>query len=206
MSVDFKNSRTKENLMRSFAGECQARTRYSLAAEEAKKKNMYFIQNIFKLTAHQEEQHAKVFYDFLKQENGINISVDGAYPVGNYSDLVELLREAEHNETEEFTKVYPSFAEIAEEEGFPTIAEAFRNIAKIEHSHAERFKCFAELLEQGRMFKSSTPIDWICLNCGNIVNSSDAPKICPVCHKPEGYWVPYKYYKFCAEKYFAECC
>lgn len=205
MAVDFKTSKTRENLMRAFAGESQARNRYDFAAEEAKKQNMFFIQNIFKLTAKQEHQHAKVFYDFLKQENGANIEIDGAYPVGNYTELTQLLRDAEHNENEEFSNVYPSFADIAEQEGFPVIANAFREIAKIEDTHAKRFSCFAELLEQSRMFKSNTPIEWICLNCGEIVIATEAPKMCPVCHKEQGYFVPYKYYKFCAQKYSMPC-
>lgn len=199
--MNFTDSETKINLMRAFAGESQARNRYDFAAELAKKQNMYFISNIFKLTAKQEQQHAKIFYDFLRQENGSNITIDAAYPVGNYDSLEELLDSSRHNEDEEHLTVYPAFAETAMREGYPTIAQAWQDIAKIEGEHSRRFAAFSALMRECRLFKGDEDTEWICLNCGHIFVGKEVPKACPVCRHPQGYFVPYKYYKFIAEEY-----
>lgn len=201
MSVDFNSSRTKANLMRAFAGESQARNRYTFAADKAKKMGCYFISNIFTLTANQEKQHAEIFYDHLRQANGENIDIDGTYPVGNYDKLEDLLRSAKHNEYEEYEKVYPEFAAVAREEGFVDIAYSFEKIAEIEKTHGDRFQCFAELLENSKMFEGEEDTEWLCLNCGHIHKGKNVPKQCPVCTAAQGYFVPYKYYKFVAAKY-----
>lgn len=201
MPVDFNSSRTKANLMKAFAGESQARNRYTFAADKAKKMGCYFISNIFTLTANQEKQHAEIFYDHLRQANGENIDIDGTYPVDNYDKLEDLLRSAKHNEYEEYEKVYPEFAAVAQEEGFVDIAYSFEKIAEIEKTHGDRFECFAQLLENSKMFEGEDDTEWLCLNCGHIHRGKIVPKQCPVCTAAQGYFVPYKYYKFIAAKY-----
>ena len=132
MSVDFYESKTRVNLMRAFAGESQARNRYTFAAEKAKKMGCWLIYNVFNLTANQEKAHAEIFYNHLKPENGETIVIDnGGYPVDNYDTIEELLRAAQHNEYDEYETAYPEFARIAKEEGFHDIAFSFEKIAEI---------------------------------------------------------------------------
>ncbi len=202
MSVSFAESRTRINLMRAFAGESQARNRYTFAASKAKQLGCYFIYNIFTLTANQEKEHAEIFYNHLKAENGKTIVIDNAgYPVDNFDVLDRLLRSAQHNEYEEADSVYPEFARIAREEGFADIANSFEKIAAIEKVHGDRFGCFAELIEKGTMYEGDENTEWICLNCGYIYKGKTVPQKCPVCEHDRGYFVPYKYYKFVAGKY-----
>ena len=131
MAVDFKTSETKNNLMRAFAGESQARNRYTFAASQAKQQKLQVLERIFKYTADQEKEHAKVFYDFLKEMAGETIHIDGGYPVDVDPGLAGLLRMAEHNEMEEYGVVYKAFGDKAKEEGFKAIAYAFYQIAEI---------------------------------------------------------------------------
>ena len=201
MAVIFSQSLTKDNLMKSFAGESQARNRYTFSADIAKKQNMYVIQQVFDMTAHQEKEHAKIFFDFLKEVNGTAININTGYPVGNYDDLAQLLRDSQHNEYQEGGVLYPDFARIARDEGFIPIATAFEKIAEIEKGHGNRFGAFAELIEQGKLFKADTETEWFCLNCGHMHKGLEAPGQCPVCHHAQGYFVPYKYYKLLASDY-----
>lgn len=199
--MNLAESATKANLMKAFAGESMARNRYHFAASLAKKQNMYIVQQIFDFTAHQENQHAKIFYDFLKEMNGGSIDICAGYPVGNYDDLGKLLRDAQHHEYQEHNVIYPEFARVARDEGFAPIATAFDEIARIEETHGNRFGAFAELIEQAKIFKADGETAWICLNCGHIHIGAEAPKACPVCHHAQGYFVPEKYYKFLASEY-----
>lgn len=187
--MEFKNSQTRDNLMRAFAGESQARNRYTFAAEKAKEQKLYVIQAVFEYTADQERAHAKVYYDHLKELSGENIVVDGGYPVDIYSTILEDLKAAHHNEYEEYEDVYVKFAEIAEEEGFKAAANSFRKIAEIEKTHGDRFEKFAKYIEEGKLFLNDEKTQWLCLNCGNIHNGKEAPKVCPVCSYPQGYFV-----------------
>lgn len=196
--MQLKDSQTKINLMRSFAGESQARNRYTYAAEAAKKQNLHVIEAVFKFTAEQEKEHGKIFYNFLKELTGETITIDGGYPVGVYDDIIKLLRSSQHNEFEEFEPVYPDFAKIANQEGFTNIGAKFNQIAKIEKTHGDRFGMFADLLEQGRLFVSDVEEEWMCLNCGYVHKSSEAPKTCPVCSHPQGYFVRLKLAPFTA--------
>ena len=189
MPVNFKDSKTKENLMRAFAGESQARNRYTFAAEEAAAQKLYVVEAIFKFTAEQELAHAKVFYDKLQECAGENICVDGAYPADITNSVVELLEKAEHNELEEYKDAYKNFADVAEQEGFLPIASAFRQIGEIEKTHAERFGEIAKLLREDKLFVADAKADWMCLNCGNIINAEKAPPVCPVCSHERGYFV-----------------
>ncbi len=192
MAVDFKNSETKDNLMRAFAGESQARNRYTFAAERAKKENLYVVGAVFEYTAGQEKEHAEVFYDHLKELAGETIHVDGGYPVDLEEDVAKLLRKAQHNEYEEHDPVYKTFADKAQEEGFPKVAASFRMIAEIEKIHGDRFGRLADLLEQKKLFVSDVKTAWICLNCGYVFEGEAVPEKCPVCDHDRGYFIRFE--------------
>ncbi len=187
--ADLKNSQTKDNLMRAFAGESQARNRYIMAAEQAKKQNLAVIEAVFRYTAHQEKEHAEIFYHHLREMAGETIYIDGGYPVDLSEDIAKLLRMAQHNEYEEHDSVYASFAETARAEGFPAVEASFRMIADIEKIHGDRFGKFAEMLEQNKLFASNIKTGWICLNCGHVYEGESVPEVCPVCHHDRGYFI-----------------
>lgn len=189
MAVDFRNSETKDNLMRSFAGESQARNRYTIAAAQAKKQNLHVIEAVFTYTANQEKEHAEIFYNHLKELGGETIHIDGGYPVDISQNLADLLRMAQHNEYEEHDDVYKSFGEKAKEEGFHAIANSFFLIAEIEKVHGDRFGRFAELMEKDMLFRAPEKTSWICLNCGYIYEGEAAPQKCPVCVHDQGYFI-----------------
>lgn len=199
MAVDFKTSETMKNLMKAFAGESQARNRYTIAAGQAKKENLYVISAIFKFTAKQEKEHAEIFYNHLKEMAGENIAIDGTYPVDISESIIELLRYAEHNELEEYGDVYKHFAEVATNEGFPKVAAHFNLIAEVEKTHAERFTHFADLLEQNKLFLSDVSCQWMCLNCGHIIDSTQVPEKCPVCDHDKGYFVRLEFAPYTAK-------
>lgn len=189
MSVAFKDSETKDNLMRAFAGESQARNRYTFAAGKAKRENMYVVQAVFEFTANQEKEHAEIFYNHLAELAGETIHVDGGYPVDITENIVELLRRAQHNEYEEHDPVYKTFGDKAKEEGFDNVAHSFYNIAEIEKLHGDRFGHIADLLEQNKLFVSDVKTGWFCLNCGFVIEGFKAPEKCPVCQHDKGYFV-----------------
>ena len=189
MSTEFKNSQTKDNLMRAFAGESQARNRYTFAASQAKSQNLYVIQSIFQFTADQEKEHAEIYYNHLTELAGENIHVDGGYPVDISSRVVDLLKFAQHNEYEEWQDVYKKFGDIAKEEGFHKVASSFHMIAEIEKTHGDRFGKFAEMMEQDKLFVSDVKTGWMCLNCGYIYTGTQAPAVCPVCSHDQGYFI-----------------
>lgn len=192
MPVDFKNSETKNNLMRAFAGESQARNRYNIAASQAKEQNLYVISAVFNFTAEQEKEHAAIFYKHLSDLGSQNIHIDGTYPVDINQDVAKLLRFAQHNEYEEHNDVYKAFAEKAREEGFSGVAASFEMISNIEKTHGDRFGMFADLLEQNKLFVSDVETAWMCLECGNIYHGTAVPPVCPVCHHDRGYFVRLK--------------
>ncbi len=189
MGISFSESQTKANLLRAFAGESQARNRYTFAASAAKKAGLAVIQAVFLMTAEQELAHAKVFYDFLKPCNGENIEIDGTYPVNQDEKVLDLLKAAAHNESQEHKVDYPAFARVARQEGFEQIHKSFEMIAGVEAVHAERFWHFAKLMEEGKLFVSDVETGWMCLKCGMVVHSTMAPAQCPVCKHPQGYFV-----------------
>ena len=189
MSVAFEQSETRLNLMRAFAGESQARNRYTFAASLAKRKGLEVLQQVFLFTADQEKAHAKVFYDLLQPVAGETITVDGGYPVDLSSDMLDLLKAAAHNENEEHDSVYSNFSKIAAQEGFDTIAHTFTMIAGIEKTHAQRFERFAQLMEENKLFVSDVETGWVCLNCGQVIHSTAAPAVCPVCKHGQGFYV-----------------
>ena len=189
MSVTFQESETLQNLMRAFAGESQAQSRYVFAAELARQQKLPVAEAVFLFTAQQECAHAKVFYQHLSALSGETIPAEGSWPVDLGNDLLLLLRAAQHNEFQEWQDVYPAFADAAQQEGFPQAEQSFRQIALIEKSHGQRFGRLADLLEEGKLFLSDAACGWMCLNCGHILNAAEAPKQCPVCHHEQGYFI-----------------
>ena len=191
MAVKFSESKTKENLMRAFAGESQARNRYTVAAERAEEEGMLTVADIFLYTADQERAHAERFYELLKGLSGETVHIDGSYPIDQQDSLEGLLRAAEHNEHEEYADVYQAFGDTAKEEGFHEAASAFYQIAEIEHIHEKRFGELAEMLETNTYYNSDNVSKWMCTNCGYIHEGQLAPKVCPVCRHEQGYFIPY---------------
>ena len=187
--MELKQSETLKNLMRAFAGESQARNRYTFAASAAKAAKLHVVECIFQFTADQEKEHAEIFMKHMQELNGTTQLVDGTYPVETTENVLELLRFAQHNEYEEHQPVYPAFAETARKEGFPEIAASFTEIAKIEKTHGDRFGRFADLLEQGKLFVASAETKWMCLNCGHIYEGTAVPEACPVCRHDKGFFI-----------------
>ena len=188
-NLDFADSETLQNLMRAFAGESQARNRYTFAASFARSKGLPVIARVFEFTAEQERAHAKVFYNFLKPFAGKTIAIDGTYPVDIYPDVLGHLNAARHNEYQEWEHDYAAFARVAYEEGFEVIGKHFADIAAIEKTHGDRFGLFADLLKEGRLHEDRHETAWICLNCGHIVHAGLAPNECPVCRHGQGHFV-----------------
>ncbi len=186
-----KDSITKVNLMRAFAGESQARNRYTFGASQAKQDKLILIERMFLYTADQERAHAKVFFDHLKELSGGTIHIDGGYPVEVFDNILQTLRAAQHDEYQEYEEIYKNFANTAREEGFIAVANSFEQISQIEKTHGDRFGDFAQKIESGTLFKSDKEEQWICLNCGHIHTSKEAPKSCPVCQHPQGYFILY---------------
>lgn len=178
--VNFSESVTKDNLMRAFAGESQARNRYTFAASQAKKNGLYVISAVFAFTASQEKEHAEIFYNHLKDLSGSTIAVDGGYPVDISENMADLLAMAQHNEYEEHDSVYKSFGDMAKKEGFDRIASSFLQIAEIEKVHGDRFGRYAKLIQEGKLFVSDVEEEWMCLNCGYVFKGTKAPQVCPV--------------------------
>ncbi len=190
MAIDFKVSKTRVNLMRAFAGESQARNRYTIAADAAKKQGLYSVSQVFLFTADQERAHAERYYDLLKNLSGTTIDISGGYPVDHFDSVVELLKKAEHNELEEADDVYQAFGNEAKAEGFTEAAATFFQIAEVEAIHARRFGKLAELLEQNKYFESDSSGKWMCMNCGHIQAGKMVPAVCPVCRYEQGYFIP----------------
>lgn len=187
--MEFKDSVTKDNLMRAFAGESQARNRYTFAANKARELGFAVIGDVFLYTANQEKEHAEIFYNHLKELAGENICVDGCYPIDLSDKVEDLLAMAQHNEYEEHDDVYKSFADKAKEEGFMKVAASFEMIAEIEKTHGDRFGYYMKLIQEGKLLKSDKQELWICQNCGYIHEGESVPPVCPVCQHDKGYFI-----------------
>lgn len=184
-----KGSQTAENLMKSFAGECQARTRYTYYSSTAKKEGFVQIANIFMETAEQEKEHAKRFYKFLKEDYiDEPIEINASYPVSFHQETLKNLLAAAAGENEEWTDLYPTFADIAEKEGYPEVAFVYRKITEVEKRHEARYKKLAENIQAGTVFKKDEGTLWKCLNCGYIYEGAEAPATCPACVHPQAYF------------------
>lgn len=180
-----KGTRTEKNLLASFAGESQARTRYTFFASQAKKDGYVQIQKFFEETADNEKEHAKRFFKFLE---GGAVEITATYPAGIIGTTSENLAAAADGEHEEHTLLYPEAAKIADEEGFPEIAATFRNIAMVEKHHEERYRALLKNITEGKVFKKDSSIKWKCGNCGYIYEGAVAPDKCPACLHPQSYF------------------
>lgn len=184
-----KGTRTEQNLMKSFAGESQARSRYTYFASVAKKEGYEQIAAIFMETAEQEKEHAKRFFKFL--EGGM-VEITACYPAGVIGTTAQNLEEAANGENEEWEDLYPEFAKIAEEEGFPQIATAFKMIARVEAEHEKRYRTLLERVIAEKVFEREDAIEWQCRNCGYVHTGKKAPETCPACIHPKAYFEPKK--------------
>lgn len=184
-----KGTKTGENLMKAFAGESQARNRYTFYASIAKKDKLIQISNLFTETAENEKEHAKIFFRFLNDESlmGSTVKITADFPV-MLNSTKDNLHAAAMGEHEEWDKLYPSFADVAEKEGFKFIASVFRHIAEIEKRHEIRFKKLLDNLNNNKIFKKDSIVLWKCTNCGYIYEGEEAPEICPACAHPKGYF------------------
>ncbi len=180
-----KGTKTEKNLLKAFAGESQARMRYDYFAKQARKDGLVQIAMIFDETALNEKEHAKRFFKFL--EGGME-EITASYPAGKIGTTLENLKSAAEGENEEWTKLYPEFAKVADEEGFDDVAVCFRKIAEVEKAHEERYRKLYDNLEKGEVFKSGDKIVWKCLNCGYLHEGKTAPEVCPACLHPQAYF------------------
>ncbi|PLX00311.1 MAG: rubrerythrin family protein [Marinilabiliales bacterium] len=184
MEKSLKGTKTEQNLLKSFAGESQARNRYEFFAKVAKKEGYEQIANIFMETALQEKEHAKRFFKFL--EGGMT-EITASYPAGVIGTTMENLKAAAEGENEEWTELYPHFAEVAQEEGFPKVATAFKMIAKVEEEHERRYLKLLQNLSEDKVFVKDGKVWWKCINCGYVYQSAKALETCPACLHPKAY-------------------
>ncbi|MDD3665467.1 MAG: rubrerythrin family protein [Bacteroidales bacterium] len=180
-----KGTRTEQNLLKSFAGESQARNRYTFFAKKAREEGYEQIAALFEETARQEETHAKQFFKFL--EGGM-VEITASYPAGMIGNTAENLLAAAEGENEEWSDLYPEFARIAEEEGFKQIAVKFKAIAKVEAEHEKRYRKLLANIENGEVFKKKKKVRWVCRKCGFVHESENAPQKCPACDHPQAYF------------------
>jgi len=180
-----KGTQTEKNLLISFAGESQARNRYTMFASEAKKAGFEQIAAIFLETAEQEKEHAKKFFSYLE---GGDVEITATYPAGKVGTTAENLLASANGENEEWTDAYPHFAEVAEAEGFANIAATFRKIAAVEAQHEKRYRRLLERVEKDQVFAREEETTWQCRNCGHVHVGKDAPKACPTCAHPQAYF------------------
>ena len=183
--MSIKGTKTEKNLLKSFAGESQARNRYTFFASKARKEGFEQIAAFFEETAAQEKEHAKLFFKFL--EGGM-VEITASYPAGVIGSTAENLLAAAEGEFEEWDLLYPEFARIAEEEGFPKIAAAFKLVATVEKRHEERYRKLLQNIENDEVFKRSDKREWACRNCGFVYNGEKAPDICPCCDHPKAFF------------------
>ncbi|MCX6013379.1 MAG: rubrerythrin family protein [Chloroflexi bacterium] len=192
MKKSIKGTRTEKNLLAAFAGESQARNRYTFFASVARKEGYEQIANIFIETAGNEKEHAEVFFKYLE---GGDLEIIAAYPAGIIADTKTNLEAAAAGEKLEWSKIYPEFGKIAKEEGFADIATSFKEIAEVEEFHEKRYRKLAKNIGSGEVFKKKTSIKWHCTNCGYIHEGPEAPKECPACKHEQAY------YEMLAENY-----
>ena len=183
--MELKGSQTEKNLLAAFAGESQARNRYTFFASKAKKEGYEQISAIFQETANNEKEHAELFFKLLK---GGMVEITASYPAGVIGPTAMNLKEAADGEKLEWGTLYPNFAEIAEKEGFKEVANTFRMVAKVEMEHERRYLKLLANVEQGKVFKKDKPIKWKCRNCGHVYEGNEAPERCPVCDHARSYF------------------
>jgi len=180
-----QGSKTEKNLLAAFAGESQARNRYTYFAGQARKDGFVQIANIFEETANQEKEHAKRFFKFLE---GGAVEITATYPAGSICSTLENLKAAATGENEEWTALYPEFAKTAREEGFEAVAKVFENVMVAEKQHEKRYLALHENIKHNRVFKRDKSVVWRCINCGYLHTGAEAPQNCPACAHPRDYY------------------
>jgi len=183
--VELEGSETDKNLMAAFAGESQARNRYTYFASQAMKDGFVQISKIFEETANQEKEHAKRLFKFM---TGGEAEITGAFPFGVIGETVDNLKAGAAGENHEYSTMYPGFAKIAREEGFDEIASVFEAIAVAEKQHEKRYLALAANIEEGKVFKKDEPVVWRCQNCGYVHEGPEAPELCPACAHPRAHF------------------
>jgi len=185
MSKSIKGTKTEQNLLKAFAGESQARNRYTYFSSVAKKAGLEQIANIFIETAENEKEHAKVFFKHLE---GGDVEITAVYPAGPIADTKTNLEAAAAGENLEWTTLYADFGKIAKDEGFAEVARAFEQISKVERFHESRYRKLINNLANSEVFKKKTSVKWHCANCGYVIEGAEAPKECPACKHPQAYF------------------
>jgi rubrerythrin len=183
--MSIAGTQTEKNLLKAFAGESQAKNRYTFFATTAKKEEYEQIAVLFMETALQEEQHAKIFFKFME---GNPVEITATYPAGKIATTPENLKAAAMGENEEWTSLYPSFSETASKEGFPKVALAFKLISKIESEHEKRFLKLLKNIEDNKVFEDENEVEWVCRKCGHVHKGKKALENCPVCNHPKAYF------------------
>jgi len=189
MEKSIKGTKTEQNLLKAFAGESQARNRYTYFASVARKEGLEKIADVFAETAEQEKEHAKRFFKFL--EGGM-VEITASYPAGMTGTTKDNLAAAAAGEKEEWSELYPGFAQIAQEEGFPQVATAFKMIAKVEAEHEKRYRTLLARVAEDKVFERDEEIEWQCRNCGYVHKGKKALENCPACSHPKAYFEPKK--------------
>ncbi len=185
MTKSIRGSKTERNLLAAFAGESQARNRYTFFASAARKEGFEQIAGIFTETAENEKEHAKVFFKYLE---GGDTEITAAYPAGMIKDTKSNLEAAAAGENLEWTTLYADFAKTARDEGFQEVARSFEQISKVEKFHESRYRKLVNNIGSGEVFKKKTAVKWHCLNCGYVFEGTEAPRECPACRHPQAFY------------------
>jgi rubrerythrin len=185
MAKSLRGTKTEKNLLKAFAGESQARNRYTYFSAAARKEGFEQIGNIFAETADNEKEHAKVFFKYLE---GGDVEIVASYPAGEVKDTPSNLVAAAEGEKLEWTTLYADFAIMAKQEGFPEIARSFEQIARVERFHESRYRKLAANVASGEVFKKKSPVKWHCANCGYVLEGTEAPRECPACRHPQAFY------------------
>lgn len=185
MAKSIRGTKTEQNLLKAFAGESQARNRYTYFSSAAKKEGYEQISRIFAETAENEKEHAKVFFKYLE---GGDVTITASYPAGVIADTKTNLEEAAAGENMEWTTLYSDFAQVAKDEGFPEVAASFDQIAKVEKFHESRYRSLINNIVNKEVFKKKAKVQWHCINCGYVFEGAEAPQQCPACKHPQAYY------------------
>ena len=185
MAKSLKGTKTEKNLLAAFAGESQARNRYTYFSGAARKEGLEQIANIFAETAENEKEHAKVFFKHLE---GGEVTITAGYPAGSIKDTRSNLEAAAEGEKMEWTSIYADFAKAAKDEGFPEVARSFEQISKVEKFHEARYRKLIANISKSEVFRRGAPVKWYCINCGYVIDGAEAPKECPACKHPQAYY------------------
>lgn len=183
--MSIKGTKTERNLLTAFAGESQARNRYTYFASQARKEGFVQISDIFEETANQEKEHAKRFFKFLE---GGEVEINAAFPAGIIGKTIDNLKAAAHGEHYEWTEMYPAFAKIAREEGFEVVAKTFESIMVAERQHEKRYNELKANIDNNKVFMREKAVTWRCRNCGYLHTGNEAPDLCPACAHPQAHF------------------